>query len=177
MWLQHPLLPTEILLLCYDWSSTFPTAGVKICQRLSLFFFLLFFSFFFFSFLSVHGGWGRSSNEGQKQNRLKLQLGYSLIFIRVVQTFTMHILVHITIFLVLHNVAQISHLWPPLNGAILLTVGSRDSLLVQHQTHDQTVESLNPGRSSRRIFSSPEFTLCADSYSVPFYPCVTAVAC
>ena len=79
-------------------------------KTFSSFFFSSFFFFFFFSFLSVHGGWGRSSNEGQKQNRLKLQLGYSLIFIRVVQTFTMHILVHITIFLVLHNVAQISHL-------------------------------------------------------------------
>ena len=32
--------------------------------------------------------------------------------------------------------------------------GSQDSMLVQHQSHDQNVASLNPGRGSRRIFFS-----------------------
>ena len=53
--------------------------------------------------------------------------------------------------------------------------GCWDSLLVERQTHDRKVASLNPGRSGRRIFF-PELTLCADSCTVPFHPCVTTAA-
>ena len=53
----------------------------------------------------------------------------------------------------------------------------RDCLLVERRTRDRKVASSNPGRSEAAgEFSSPDLTLCADSYSVFVPPRATAVA-
>ena len=54
-------------------------------------------------------------------------------------------------------------------------MGSGESLLGQRWTRDQKVASLRSNRNGERI-SSPELTLCADSYSVCVPIRVPAVA-
>ena len=49
------------------------------------------------------------------------------------------------------------------------SIGGWDSLLVEHQTGDRKVAGSNPGGTARQ-FSSPELTLCADSYSASVPP-------
>ena len=41
---------------------------------------------------------------------------------------------------------------------------------LERRTRDRKVASSNPGRSGGKVFSSPESTLCVDSYSVSVPP-------
>ena len=56
------------------------------------------------------------------------------------------------------------------------TMGSRDSLTVEHRTRDRKVASSNPGRSGRRIFFSKINFLCWLLHGVRSTTRVTAVA-
>ena len=51
----------------------------------------------------------------------------------------------------------------------ILSFREPNSLLVERRTRDQKVASFNPAKSSGEC-SSPELTLCADSYSVSVPP-------
>ena len=55
--------------------------------------------------------------------------------------------------------------------------GNRGSVLVEHQTCDRKVASLNPGRSGGRIFFSTVNLVCGLLFGICFHPCVTVVAC
>ena len=55
-------------------------------------------------------------------------------------------------------------------GDLQQRLRSQDSWLVEPQTRDQKVVGSNPSRSSRGELSSPELTVCADSYSVSVPP-------
>ena len=55
-------------------------------------------------------------------------------------------------------------------------MGSGDGSVVERWTHHRSVSSLNPSRSSRRIFFSRVNLLCWLLFRYPFHPCVNAIA-